>query len=186
MVTSQPVFFWHTLSLWTAGQWQTSRLGNLAYWERAHKLCVCVRVRVCVRAYVYVVCVRICIIWAWYRSRGLYNLFAPHRLIISERWVGSWLLCIVHGAIWSGQILLPGRCFDVPRHRVHLLDRGAGVEEQGGRDREDKVALVFQETPPCQSISGWRGSREKHAPKHIVAQQAVTCACTTIYTVIRT
>lgn len=56
-----------------------------------------------------------------------------------------------------------------------------GAEE---RYREAAEVLEFQETPLCQSISGWQGSREDGP--HITAQQAVTCACTTIYTVIRT
>lgn len=60
---------------------------------------------------------------------------------------------------------------------------------RGGGDRDDddddKEALVFQETPLCQSIPGWQGRKENRTPKHIAAQQAVTCACTTIYTVIR-
>lgn len=60
-------------------------------------------------------------------------------------------------------------------------DEAAAKEEE-----EEEEALVFQETRLCQSIPGWQGSGENRPPKHIAAQQAVTCACTTIYTVIRT
>lgn len=36
----------------------------------------------------------------------------------------------------------------------------SGQRGAGERDRDDKEALVFQETPLCQPITGWQGSRE--------------------------
>lgn len=64
--------------------------------------------------------------------------------------------------------------------------RGKEIEKTEDEAEEEEEALVFQETRLCLSIPGWQGSRENRPPKHIAAQQAVTCACTTIYTVIRT
>lgn len=136
------------------------------------------------RAGVSCVHVHVCL-WAsvpWYKSRELHYTQASSR--------PSFVLAAGHRASrlthLLRSILVPGRRSYVPRHRLCLSERGVMREEWGERDRGDKEALVFQETPLCQSIPGWLGSRENLRSKHIAAQQAATCACTAIYTVIRT
>lgn len=42
----------------------------------------------------------------------------------------------------------------------HIFQIEESSERSRGRDGADEEPLVFQETPLCQSIPGWQGSRE--------------------------
>lgn len=156
MVTSQPVFFGPHFPF---EQPAHDRPADWEIWLTENACMSCVSAYVCA-----------CFIWAWYRSWELYNLLAPHRL------VGHSVSRMAH---WLRSNLFPGRCSYVPRHWAYHLDRGVVREEQ--REEIEKRCW-YSGKRHCANPS-LAGKVEKTS---LAAQQAVTCACTTIYTVIRT
>lgn len=140
--------FWPAISLWTVGQWQDGRLGNLAFKEHVDSLqCVCTYIKL----------------------RKLHNsdwLWTPHLNVAlavdrSRQRHHPWFRSVFYFQVWRRY---------VPRHSAHLSDRGV-IREKRGRGQVGSIAGTwgswYSRIVWCANPSWLPKVAEKTAPRNI-------------------